>query len=74
LTAESDCQEPYCSAHRKHTDNAYVTAEYFGRDGGDCLSRYAACSSSPLDLISTRIENQELLYEEELISTYLNWQ
>jgi len=51
-----------------------VTAEYFGRDGGDCLSRYAACSSSPLDLISTRIENQELLYEEELISTYLNWQ
>jgi hypothetical protein len=55
-------------------DNAYVAAEYFGRDGGDCSSRYAACSRSPLDLISTGIENQELLYEEgQLISTYLNW-
>ena len=47
-----------------------MAAEYFGTDGGDCLSRYAACSRSPLDLISTRIESQELNSEEELISTY----
>jgi hypothetical protein len=67
--ADSDCHETHSSADPKHMKNAYVAAEYFGRGGGDCLSRYAACSRSPLDLISTRIENQELLYEEERIST-----
>jgi hypothetical protein len=62
--ADFDCIDSYDSTKCHHEDISYLAAERFGRSGGDCGLRYADCSESPLDFISSKINNEVDPFEE----------
>jgi hypothetical protein len=62
--ADFDCIDNYGSTKCQHGEISYLAAESFGRSGGDCGFRYADCPESPLDFISSKINNGVYPFEE----------
>jgi hypothetical protein len=62
--ADFDCVDSYDSTKCHHGEISYLVAERFGRSGGDCGSRYADCPESPLDFISSKINDEVYSFEE----------